>query len=118
MVDRKASAGLFIGVDVGTASVRTAVVNNTGTIVRTASRPIRIWQSEGGIYEQSSENIWTECRAAMNVRQKKKMIQFIYKSYKYKVLYNCKTLRNRQSNRCLKKSIYFNLVIYLKLLLL
>ncbi|XP_033637180.1 FGGY carbohydrate kinase domain-containing protein-like [Asterias rubens] len=66
MVDRKASAGLFIGVDVGTASVRTAVVNNTGTIVRTASRPIRIWQSEGGIYEQSSENIWTEWRAAMN----------------------------------------------------
>ena len=49
---------------------------------------------------------------------KKKMIQFIYKCYKYKVLYICKTLRNRQSNRCLKKSIYFNLVIYLKLLLL
>ncbi len=96
MVDHEASRGLFIGVDVGTASVRTAVVNNTGTIVATASRPIRIWQSEGGIYEQSSENIWSECCAAMKVRLSRTM-QFTFVVTNNTQDFIFVKLRNRQS---------------------
>ncbi|CAG8456156.1 9201_t:CDS:2 [Ambispora leptoticha] len=48
----------FIGVDVGTASVRAAVVDSKGIICGLSSNEIRMWTSRTGYYEQSSDNIW------------------------------------------------------------
>ncbi|XP_068726049.1 FGGY carbohydrate kinase domain-containing protein-like isoform X1 [Montipora capricornis] len=48
----------YIGVDVGTASVRAALVSSNGSIVSSASRPLQIWQPRPDFYEQSSEDIW------------------------------------------------------------
>ncbi|CAB3982997.1 FGGY carbohydrate kinase domain-containing isoform X1 [Paramuricea clavata] len=49
----------YIAVDVGTSSVRTAVVDRNGRIHSFASEEIRIWQSSSNMYEQSSEDIWS-----------------------------------------------------------
>ncbi|KAJ7330599.1 hypothetical protein OS493_022214 [Desmophyllum pertusum] len=49
----------YIGVDVGTASVRAALVASDGKIVSCASRPLQIWQPLPDYYEQSSEDIWS-----------------------------------------------------------
>ncbi|XP_013418272.1 FGGY carbohydrate kinase domain-containing protein [Lingula anatina] len=51
----------YIGVDVGTASVRAALVNSDGDILATASQPIQIWEPKPGYYEQSSEDVWAMC---------------------------------------------------------
>lgn len=51
----------FIGVDVGTQSVRGGLVTPSGSVVVTASRPIITWNPKQDIYEQSSDNIWTQC---------------------------------------------------------
>ncbi|XP_071953958.1 FGGY carbohydrate kinase domain-containing protein-like isoform X2 [Antedon mediterranea] len=51
----------FVGVDVGTSSVRAAVVDNKGEIKSSASAEIKIWEPRPGLYEQSSENIWACC---------------------------------------------------------
>lgn len=48
----------YIGVDVGTASVRAALVTNNGGIVSSATRALQIWQPLADYYEQSSEDIW------------------------------------------------------------
>ncbi|XP_022109863.1 FGGY carbohydrate kinase domain-containing protein-like isoform X2 [Acanthaster planci] len=64
-MDATSQPGLYIGVDVGTGSVRAAVVDDTGAILGMRSRPIRIWQSGGDIYEQSTDNIWEECCQAV-----------------------------------------------------
>ncbi|XP_033103557.1 FGGY carbohydrate kinase domain-containing protein-like isoform X2 [Anneissia japonica] len=51
----------FVGVDVGTGSVRAAVVDNNGIIKASDNVAIRIWEPCPGYYEQSSENIWAAC---------------------------------------------------------
>jgi ribulose kinase len=51
-------AAHYIGVDVGTSSVRAAVVKQNGNIVAKASRSIRIWNPDVNFYLQSSEDIW------------------------------------------------------------
>lgn len=48
----------YIGVDVGTKSVRAAVVNQNGKVVAKATKDIRIWNPDEDFYVQSSENIW------------------------------------------------------------
>lgn len=48
----------YIGVDVGTKSVRAAVVNRNGKVVAKATKDIRIWNPDEDFYVQSSENIW------------------------------------------------------------
>ncbi|XP_052708342.1 FGGY carbohydrate kinase domain-containing protein-like isoform X2 [Crassostrea angulata] len=48
----------YIGVDVGTKSVRAAVVNRNGRVVAKATKDIRIWNPDEDFYVQSSENIW------------------------------------------------------------
>lgn len=48
----------YIGVDVGTASVRAALVSSDGKIVSCATRPLQIWLPLPDYYEQSSEDIW------------------------------------------------------------
>ncbi|KAG9289194.1 hypothetical protein G9A89_022503 [Geosiphon pyriformis] len=48
----------FLGVDVGTGSVRAAVVDSKGVIIGLASQPIKTWTPYTDFFEQSSENIW------------------------------------------------------------
>ena len=50
---------LFIGVDVGTGSVRASLFTDSGTLVGdVAKSEIKTW-SENGCLEQSSEDIWS-----------------------------------------------------------
>jgi FGGY-family pentulose kinase len=60
----------FIGVDVGTGSVRAGVFDGTGKMHGAAVRPIQIWKPAPDFVEQSSEDIWNQCvesvRAALD----------------------------------------------------
>ena len=47
-----------VGVDVGTASVRAALVQSDGRIVATETKSIKIWNPQPDFYEQSSDDIW------------------------------------------------------------
>ena len=47
-----------IGVDVGTGSVRAALVQSDGRIVAMETKTIQIWNPQPNFYEQSSEDIW------------------------------------------------------------
>ncbi|XP_061859156.1 FGGY carbohydrate kinase domain-containing protein isoform X2 [Colius striatus] len=51
----------YIGVDVGSASVRAALVDGFGTVVAHAEQPIQIWEPQPDHYEQSSADIWAAC---------------------------------------------------------
>ena len=55
----------FIGVDVGTGSVRAGVFTLRGQLLGNARRPIAIWREPGAIVEQSSEDIWAATGAAV-----------------------------------------------------
>ncbi|KAF9510752.1 hypothetical protein BS47DRAFT_1373269 [Hydnum rufescens UP504] len=50
----------YIGIDVGTGSVRAALVSHAGTIAATFSQPIRTWRdpNDSNIFEQSTTDIW------------------------------------------------------------
>lgn len=48
----------YVGVDVGTASVRAALVSSNGKIVSSAIQPLKVWKSQPNYFEQSSEDIW------------------------------------------------------------
>lgn len=51
----------YVGVDVGTASVRAALVTRTGQLKKTAEEPISIWEPQSDHYVQSSTEIWDKC---------------------------------------------------------
>ncbi|CAG4912273.1 unnamed protein product [Colias eurytheme] len=51
----------FIGVDVGSGSVRAALVNENGKVIESAVKSIQTWKPKPGYYEQSSNNIWECC---------------------------------------------------------
>ncbi|CAJ1071722.1 Hypothetical predicted protein [Xyrichtys novacula] len=51
----------YVGVDVGTASVRAALVTRTGLLKSTAEEPISIWEPQADHYVQSSTEIWDKC---------------------------------------------------------
>ena len=55
----------FIGVDVGTASVRAGVFTSRGQLLSNTRRPISIWREAGDIVEQSSADIWAATGAAV-----------------------------------------------------
>jgi ribulose kinase len=64
----------FLGVDVGTESVRAALVSSDGQCVHfpdvnAGVQPIRIWSTSdrSTYYEQSSEDIWRACCSAVKV---------------------------------------------------
>lgn len=50
---------LFIGVDVGSCSVRSIVVDEHGKVHSRTTRPIQTWRPEPNHVEQSSADIWT-----------------------------------------------------------
>ena len=60
----------FIGVDVGTGSVRAGVFDGMGKMHGAAIRPIQIWKPAPDLVEQSSQDIWNQCvdsvRSALN----------------------------------------------------
>ncbi|XP_025109637.1 FGGY carbohydrate kinase domain-containing protein-like isoform X2 [Pomacea canaliculata] len=56
----------YIGVDVGTASVRAALVCEKGSILETSEEPIIVWNQQPSFYEQSSENIWKAVITVVN----------------------------------------------------
>ncbi|XP_029931210.1 FGGY carbohydrate kinase domain-containing protein isoform X2 [Myripristis murdjan] len=51
----------YVGVDVGTASVRAALVTRDGQLRCTAEEPISIWEPQADHYVQSSSEIWDRC---------------------------------------------------------
>ncbi|XP_068095494.1 FGGY carbohydrate kinase domain-containing protein isoform X2 [Hyperolius riggenbachi] len=60
-----AESSFYVGIDVGTASVRAALVNQAGTVVDQAEEPLEIWEPRPDHYEQSSNNIWKACCAVV-----------------------------------------------------
>uniref|UniRef100_A0A069DVI0 FGGY carbohydrate kinase domain-containing protein n=1 Tax=Panstrongylus megistus TaxID=65343 RepID=A0A069DVI0_9HEMI len=52
---------LFIGVDVGTGSVRGCLVNKKGHILETSIKEIKTYHPQPDFYQQSSEDIWNAC---------------------------------------------------------
>jgi FGGY-family pentulose kinase len=55
------SERLYLGVDVGTASVRAALFDARGTMLGTGTHPIRVHRPEEDFVEQSSDDIWRAC---------------------------------------------------------
>ncbi|XP_056453704.1 FGGY carbohydrate kinase domain-containing protein isoform X1 [Gadus chalcogrammus] len=51
----------FVGVDVGTAGVRAALVTRDGRLETTCEEPISIWEPQVDHYVQSSTEIWEKC---------------------------------------------------------
>ncbi len=59
------SERLYLGVDVGTASVRAALFDGRGAMRGSGTHPIRIGRPEEDLVEQSSDDIWAACGAAV-----------------------------------------------------
>ena len=68
----------YIGVDVGTSSVRAAVVDASGRIISFSSEDIRIWQPSESLYEQSSDDIWNCLCSAVRVMIVKRLCFVIW----------------------------------------
>ncbi|XP_055978249.1 FGGY carbohydrate kinase domain-containing protein isoform X2 [Sorex fumeus] len=51
----------YVGVDVGTGSVRAALVDQNGILLAFADQPIQKWEPQFNHHEQSSEDIWAAC---------------------------------------------------------
>ena len=55
----------FVGIDAGTGSAHAGIVDATGRLLATASAEIDIHREDGGIVEQSSEQVWGAVRKAV-----------------------------------------------------
>ncbi|XP_078263434.1 FGGY carbohydrate kinase domain-containing protein isoform X2 [Rhinoraja longicauda] len=62
----------YVGIDVGTSSVRGALVDQNGKVVVQTEQPIQIWEPQPDYYEQSSADIWAACCAVS-----KKIVQSV-----------------------------------------
>jgi FGGY-family pentulose kinase len=51
----------FVGVDVGTGSVRAGVFDSRGNLKGSATAPIQMWKPAPDFVEQSSDDIWQKC---------------------------------------------------------
>lgn len=51
----------YIGIDVGTSSVRAALVDEKGVIAHTAEKNITVHNPRPLFHEQSSNEIWSCC---------------------------------------------------------
>ncbi|XP_032605718.3 FGGY carbohydrate kinase domain-containing protein isoform X2 [Taeniopygia guttata] len=59
--EKQTAVTYYVGVDVGSASVRAALVDSFGTVVAHAEKPIQVWEPQPDHYEQSSADIWAAC---------------------------------------------------------
>ena len=59
------NASAFVGVDVGSASVRAGVFDRAGTELAFAVRPIQQFNPRADVFEQSSADIWGQTGAAV-----------------------------------------------------
>lgn len=55
----------YVGIDVGTGSARAAVFDSSGGMAGSGSRPIGMWRPAEDFAEQSSDDIWQACGAAV-----------------------------------------------------
>ncbi|MBW2461526.1 MAG: FGGY-family carbohydrate kinase [Deltaproteobacteria bacterium] len=56
----------YVGVDVGTGSARAGVFDGSGKCLGTGSRKIQTWRPKHDFVEQSSDDIWASCGAAVH----------------------------------------------------
>lgn len=68
---KQAPVKYYVGIDVGSASVRAALVDEFGTVVAHADQPIQIWEPQPDHYEQSSAGIWAACCSVTKVCKKR-----------------------------------------------
>jgi FGGY-family pentulose kinase len=61
-----ASAKYFLGVDVGTGSARAGIFDDHGLLLGKASQAITLFRPAEDFVEQSSEDIWRACGAAIS----------------------------------------------------
>ena len=57
--------GVYIGVDVGTASARAGVFDASGRLISSARRPIAVFREAGEVVEHASADIWAATCAAI-----------------------------------------------------
>jgi ribulose kinase len=62
---RRPDVTAFVGVDVGSASVRAGVFDRAGTELASAVRPIQVFNPRADVFEQSSADIWEQTGAAV-----------------------------------------------------
>ncbi|CAG0886080.1 unnamed protein product [Darwinula stevensoni] len=55
----------FVGVDVGSGSVRAGLFNMRGQCLHVSSVPIQTWNPKPNFYQQSSDDIWSACCTAV-----------------------------------------------------
>jgi len=58
---------LYLGVDVGTASVRAGLFDSSGRLLGMGQQALHLWRPQADFVEQSSEDIWQACGAAVRV---------------------------------------------------
>ena len=63
-------APVFVGVDVGTGSARAGLFDATGRLIAAEKHVIETWREPGEIVEQSSDDIWSACAAALGAAMK------------------------------------------------
>lgn len=60
----------FVGVDVGTGSVRAALVDAVGHVYKTHVKEIKTWNPNPDHYEQSSDDIWNSICECVQVNDR------------------------------------------------
>ena len=71
---------LYVGVDVGTGSVRAGLFTEKGLRLSTARREIKTWTNSGfpdGSFDQSTEDIWQAACAAVKVARLDQLLGMI-----------------------------------------
>jgi ribulose kinase len=59
----------FVGVDVGTGSVRAALVTKNGKLLHMSSKETKMWSPNVGYFEQSTDDIWSAVCRVVKVKQ-------------------------------------------------
>ena len=58
---------LFLGIDVGTGSVRVGLFTGKGKLIAHKAQAIKVWKPEADYVEQSSEDIWQSLCTAVAI---------------------------------------------------
>lgn len=64
---KRSTQRFYLGIDVGTATVRAGVFDGTGRMVGIATHTIETWRPETDFVEQSSDDIWQTCCKSVRV---------------------------------------------------